>query len=351
MNSLVRRLAVRYPIIQAPMAGVSTRALAAAVSDAGGLGSVAIGHLNHDAAQNAIAAVRELVKGPFNVNVFCHRPALRDAANERKWLERLAPFFHRYHATPPASLNEVYRSYIAEESLQSLLLRERPAVVSCHFGLPLKQHIHSLQSQGCFVMATVTNVLEGVSAEEAGVDAVVAQGYEAGGHRGMFDPDAEDECLSTLELTNSLARNTKLPIVSAGGIMDSAGVQEVMDAGASAVQVGTAFLLCPEASVNAGYRSALRSASVRGTEMTRAISGRPARSIINEFSRFGDTIEDAKVIPSYPVAYDAGKALGAAAAACENHEFGAHWAGTGASRCVPVSAREVMDRLTADLLT
>ena len=345
INRLMQRLEIRFPIVQAPMAGVSTPALAAAVTNAGGLGSIAVGNVDAVAAHGSIAEVRRLTKGPFNVNVFCHRPALRDSQKEALWIARLLPEFQKFGSAPPHQLREIYRSYIEDIAMQRLLLAERPRVVSFHFGLPPTEHIHALRAGGTFTIATCTNNSEAMSAEEAGVDAVVAQGYEAGGHRGVFDPDANDECLSTLKLTHQIARKTKLAVISAGGLMDAADLDAALKAGASAVQVGTAFLLCPEVSIDAGYRTAIQEASKRGTVMIRAISGRPARSLTNEFTRLGQSIAS-EAIPDYPVAYDAGKALRDAAARAGNYDYGAHWAGSGASKCVPQSASEVVARLT-----
>lgn len=345
MNRLVQRLEIRFPIVQAPMAGVSTPALAAAVTNAGGLGSIAVGNIDAAAARGSIAQVRRLTKGPFNVNVFCHRPALRHLQKEASWIARLTPEFQKFGSAPPLQLREIYCSYIQDIAMQRLLLAERPHVVSFHFGLPATDHIRALRAEGTFIIATVTNGSEAMSAEEAGVDAVVAQGYEAGGHRGVFDPDAKDDCLSTLELTHQIACNTKLPVISAGGIMGATGVDAALTAGASAVQIGTAFLLCPEVSIDTGYRTAIREASQRGTVMTRAISGRSARSLTNEFTRLGEGIAP-ETIPDYPVAYDAGKALREVATSAGNYDYGAHWAGSGASNCVPQSAAEVVARLT-----
>ena len=351
MNNFIQRLGIRYPIIQSPMAGVSTPALAAAVSDAGGLGSVAIGHLGPDAARSAIEAVRKVVKGPFNVNVFCHRPARRDADKEAKWLHHLTPLFQAFHSEPPQQLREIYRSYVADEALQEVIHEECPAVVSFHFGLPSAIHIRELQARGSCILATVTNLSEAVLAEQAEVDAIVAQGYEAGGHRGVFEPESEDEKLSTLELTGRLFQQTNLPIIAAGGIMDASDVTAAIASGASAVQVGTVFLLCPEVSLDSGYSAAIKDVSKRGTTMTQAISGRPARSVVNEFTKFGDTISSTNMIPDYPIAYDAGKSLRIAAEAIGNQQFGAQWAGVGAVKCEAIPAREVIARMVAVIPT
>ncbi len=349
MNPFVRRLGIRVPLIQSPMAGVSTPALAAAVAKAGGLGSVAIGHLDRDDAQAAIAETRRRVNGPFNVNVFCHQPAIRDAAKEDAWIERLAPLFERFHATPHKQLKEIYQSYLTNRAMQELLLVEKPSVVSFHFGIPSTEHLDELRKRATYTLATVTNLDDAILAQEAGVDALIAQGVEAGGHRGVFDPDATDKRLSTLGLTALLSQHIRLPIISAGGIMNADDVTAALDCGAIAVQVGTAFLLCPEVSIDAGYRTAIRQASSRGTAMTRAISGRPARSMVNEFTKFGDTLPASISIPSYPVAYDVGKALRVAAQSAGNQEYGAQWAGEGAVQCESIPAGDVVERLTGHL--
>jgi len=306
---------------------------------------LAVGHLDMVQARRAIAQVRRLTEGPFNVNVFCHRPAERDAMKESEWLSCLTPLFQRFQAEPPELLREIYRSYVVDRDMQQVLLETRPAVVSFHFGLPESDHIKRLKANGSFVIANVTNLPEAKLAEQSGVDAIVAQGFEAGGHRGVFNPDAADEQLPTLKLTSRLARAIELPIISAGGVMDADDVATAMKAGASAVQVGTAFLLCPEVSIDDGYRARIFDAAKRGTAMTRAISGRPARSIVSEFTTFGESLPAPDCIPAYPVAYDAGKALKAAAISAGSYEYGATWAGAGVSKCEPIAAAEVVSRL------
>ncbi len=180
------------PIIQAPMAGVSTPAMAAAVSNAGGLGSLGVGASNAETARRMIASVREASNRPLNVNVFCHRPAVADTAREAAWLARLAPEFARYGAEPPHALREIYTSFLEDPAMLDVLLGERPRVVSFHFGLPTAQWIAKLHEAGILLFATATNLPEARAIERAGVDAVVAQGFEAGGHRGVFDPAARE---------------------------------------------------------------------------------------------------------------------------------------------------------------
>ena len=341
MNHLARMLGIRIPVIQAPMAGVSTPEMAAAVSNAGGLGSLGVGNLDAGAAREMVRAVRALSDGPFNVNVFCHPPAIPDPEREAAWLSRLGPHFARYGAKPSGGLREIYRSFLVDDAMLDVLVTERPSVVSLHFGLPDADRIRTLKEAGISLLATATNLDEALAAEAAGVDAVVAQGYEAGGHRGTFDPDAPDECLGTMALTRLLVERLSVPVVAAGGIMDGAGVAASLALGASAAQLGTAFLLCPESAADSGYRRALLERPARRTTMTSAISGRPARSLANLFTELGD-LSPRHEVPSYPIAYDAGKSLHAAARAVGEFGYGAHWAGQGAALIRSMTAGELV---------
>jgi nitronate monooxygenase len=334
---LLTRLGILNPIIQAPMAGVSTPALAAAVSNAGGLGSLGIGASTPEAARTMIRETRRLTGRPFNVNVFTHPPAVQDRAREARWLDWLAPQFAQFGAQPPASLREIYTSFIEDAATLSMLLEERPAVVSFHFGLPSDAIIGKLRSAGIELMATATNVDEARAIERRDIGVIIAQGAEAGGHRGTFDATAADEYLGTMALTRLLVRLIDRPIVAAGGIMDGAGIVAAMALGAGAVQLGTAFLLCPESAIDDGYRHALLNPTLR-TAFTTSISGRPARSLENDFTAM-DRDPQRPLPPSYPIAYDAGKALHTAAKLHGRFGFGAQWAGQAAllSRALPAA--------------
>jgi len=344
MNGLLRRLGIRLPIIQAPMAGISTPAMAAAVSNAGGLGSIGVGAVSSEVARRMIGAVRAMSEHPFNVNVFCHLPAVADRDVEAAWVARLAPEFARYGATPPAALREIYTTFAEDDATLAMLVAERPKVVSFHFGLPPRERIAALRDSGIVLLATATNLDEARAAAAAGVDGVVAQGFEAGGHRGVFDPEAIDDRLGTFALTRLLVRELDLPVIAAGGIMDGEGIAACLLLGASAAQLGTAFVACPESDADAGYRARLFSEAARHTVMTRVISGRPARGLPNRFTDLG---AGSAQVPSYPIAYDAGKALHAAAKARGEHGFGAQWAGQGA----PLARELPAARLVAELAT
>lgn len=330
------------------MAGVSTPALAAAVSNAGGLGSLGIGASSVSAAGKAIEELRGLTDRPFNVNVFVHRPAQSKPELEQRWLAAMAPLFENFSAKPPTHLKEIYKSFIVDDEMITLITALAPKVVSFHFGLPDNKTIMRLKAAGCILFATVTSLSEAKAAAKADIDAIIAQGYEAGGHRGVFDPSAPDEKLETAALVKRLAAEMDVPIVAAGGIMDGYAAKDMLAEGASAVQLGTAFIACPESNADDAYRRALASALEGGTVMTKVISGRPARSLHNDFTRWGDAVP-AREIPDYPIAYDAGKALNAAAKAAGENGYGAQWAGAGVFRSREMPASELMQKLLSEM--
>ncbi len=340
-------LRLRWPLLQAPMAGVSTPEMAAAVSNAGGLGALGLGAAGVEGAREMIRAARALTDRPINANVFCHAPALRDADVEADWLAALAPTFARFGAKPPEALHEIYTSFVVDRAMCDMLIEEAPGVVSLHFGLPDKAWIAELQAAGNLVFASATNVAEARACAAAGVDAIVAQGIEAGGHRGAFDADAEDEALSTLVLVERVAAACELPVIAAGGLMDGADVARALARGAAAAQLGTAFLDCAESAADAAYRAALRDPEQGPPVLTTSISGRAARCMRNEFVKLGQGLH-AKV-PDYPVTYDAGKALNAAAKAAGEIGFGAQWAGTGVARVRSGGAAEILEAIGAEL--
>ncbi|HUA80673.1 MAG TPA: nitronate monooxygenase [Dyella sp.] len=347
-SPLLDLLDMELPIIQAPMAGVSSPAMAAAASNSGGLGSLGVGAMKASKAREAIHEFRRLSAGPLNVNVFAHRPAHADKQKQAAWLARLQPEFDRWGARAPRELHEIYTSFLVDEDMLAMLVAEKPNVVSFHFGIPHSHQIRALHDAGIVLLASATNVQEAKSIEEAGIDAVVAQGYEAGGHRGVFDPDVEDSRLGTIALTRMLVRAVKLPVVAAGGIMDGAGIASVLSLGAQAAQLGTAFVATDESLADAGYRERLFSPAAHHTIMTRVISGRPARSLANDFTRWGSSVPT-DAIPDYPIAYDAGKALHAAGKAVGQSGYGAQWAGQGAPLARALSAQALMNVLKEEL--
>ena len=345
---LLRSLSIDLPIIQAPMAGVSSPAMAAAVANAGALGSIGVGATNAEGARRMIAAIRERTGRSFNVNVFCHSVAKPDAGVEAAWIERLRPEFARFGTHPPSSLKPSYRSFVEDDDMLSLLLTERPRVVSFHFGLPSAGAVRALREAGIVLLGSATTVREARLLSQAGIHAVIAQGYEAGGHRGMFDPEVEDDQLGTLALTRLLVQQLDVPVIAAGGIMDGAGIAAALRLGASAALLGTAFICCPESEADAGYRATLTSEAAHHTVMTRVISGRPARCLQNKFTQLGAGVA-AREVPDYPIAYDAGKALHAAATAAGESGYGAQWAGQAAPLARALPAADLVGTLAREL--
>lgn len=273
----------------------------------------------------------------------------RDAtpAREAAWLEALTPQFRAFGAEPPAGLGVIYRSFADDPAMLAALVEAAPAVVSFHFGLPPAPAIAALKAAGCLLLSTATSLSEAEAARRAGVDALVAQGWEAGGHRGCFDPDAPDARLGTLALTRLLVLRSGLPVIAAGGIMDGAGIRAALDLGAIAAQLGTAFIACPEGSADAAHRDALAGPGAARTVMTRAISGRPARCLANRFTAFGEGT--ALAAPDYPLAYDVGKALNAAARATGEAGYGAQWAGQGAPLARALPAADLVAMLAREI--
>jgi nitronate monooxygenase len=321
-TALTRRLSLRHPIIQAPMAGTSTPQMARA----------------------QIRAVRALTDGPFNVNVFCHDPAKADPARNADWIDSLRPLFADFGAEPPAELRNIYRSFRVDDAMLAVLQEERPAVVSFHFGLPDADRIAALKAAGMVLMATATSPAEGRAVQAAGVDMAVAQGVEAGGHRGVFNP-ADDPRFATLPLTRLLATQLDIPVIAAGGIMDGAGVAAALALGAAGAQLGTAFVGCPESAAGPAYRAALAGPDAERTGVSAAISGRPARGLENAFMRRAD---ESRIAP-YPFAYDIGKALNAAATAAGDAGYMPNWAGQAAPLSRPMPAGALLETLAAEL--
>jgi len=334
---------LEIPVLQAPMAGVATPALAAEVSRAGALGGLGLATSGAAQAAAMMAEVQDrLGSNRYHVNLFCHRPATADPAREAAWLDYLAPEFRRAGAEPPASLREIFASFLVSDDMLAAVVEARPAMVSFHFGLPRGDQLAALRKTGALLAGSATSLAEGQAIRDAGLDAIIAQGYEAGGHRGIFRPEGDDAQLPTMELLRVLAP-LGLPLVAAGGIMDGQDAARFLNAGAVAVQMGTAFVACPESAANAAYRARLGQPG-QETVMTRAISGRPARGFRNRLTDLG-AAPQAPPLPDYPITYDAGKALAAAAGT----DYAAQWAGTGAAGARNFPAAELVEILGREI--
>lgn len=342
MSTVFRLSDLQVPVIQAPMAGVSTPALAAGASLAGALGSLGLGASNPVQARGLMAETADRIgSNRYGVNFFCHLPPQRDLKREQAWIDHLSPEFARHHAIPPATLNEIYPTFLSDDAMLAAVLDARPAVISFHFGIPDPARLAALRETGALLLATATSAAEGEAIREAGLDGIVAQGFEAGGHRGVFDPDAPDDRLSTADLMRALT-GTGLPLVPAGGIMDGRDAAVCLRQGAAAVQMGTAFLACPESSAGAAHREGL---ATRKTVMTAAISGRPARGLENRLTRMGEA-PGALPTPGYPTTYDLAKQLNAAAGGTD---YAAHWAGVNAARARPLPVAELVGLLGQEI--
>ncbi len=274
------------------MAGVQGSALAIAVSEAGGLGALPCANLGADALRRELAAIRARTQRPFNVNFFCHVPPTPDAEREAAWRSALAPYHAELGLDPTVVAPAPARAPFSAEALEVIRAFE-PPVVSFHFGLPSAELLAGVRAWGAKVIPSATTVEEALWLEARGADVIVAQGLEAGGHRGMFlSLDLETQ-LGTFALVPQLVRALTVPVVAAGGIADAAGVAAAMALGAAGVQVGTAYLLCPEATTSPVHRAALKSEAARRTAVTNVFSGRPARGIVNravrELGRCGRT--------------------------------------------------------------
>jgi nitronate monooxygenase len=344
--SLRSLLGTELPIIQAPMAGVQGSELAVAVSQAGALGSLPCAMLGLDAMREELAAIRARTTGPFNVNFFCHTPPAPDAVREAAWRTALAPYYEELGLDPGEVPSGAGRAPFSPEAAD-VLEEFRPAVVSFHFGLPSPELLARVRGWRSKVLSTATTVEEARWLEARGVDAIIAQGLEAGGHRGMFLSDDLDTQLGTLALVPQVVAGVKVPVIAAGGIADARGVQAALALGAAGVQVGTAYLLCPEATTSAVHRASLKSEAVRRTALTNLFSGGPARGIVNRLMRELGPLSP--VAPPFPLAAQAVAPLRRKAESQGRGDFSPLWAGQNASGCRERPAAEITRELAAGL--
>lgn len=337
---------IALPIVQAPMAGVQDAALAVAVADAGGLGSLPAAILDADGLRRQLDSFRARSAGPLNVNFFCHAPPTRDDAREAAWRAALASYYAQFGIDPQSVPDGPGRSPFSP-AMADVLEDLRPQVVSFHFGLPAPELLQRVRATGAKVISSATTVDEARWLQSRGVDAVVAQGLEAGGHRGHFLSDDLRGQMGTLALLPQIVRAVDVPVIAAGGIADAAGVAAAMALGAAGVQVGTAFLRCPEATTSAVHRQALTPDAGERTALTRLFTGRPARGIVNRVMRELGAMSD--VPPPFPLATAAIAPLRAKAEAQGSGDFSSLWAGQNTSGCHSVPAAEIARALAAGL--
>ena len=340
--TLQQLLGIELPIIQAPMAGVQGSALAVAVSNAGGLGSLPCAMLGLDAVRDELAAIRAQTVKPFNVNFFCHTPPQADAQREATWRTALAPYYAEFGIDASTIAPGPGRMPFNTEAAD-VLAPFAPPVVSFHFGLPSADLLARVRGWGAKVIASATTVEEGLWLQQQGVDAVIAQGLEAGGHRGHFLSHDLSQQMGTFALLPQLVRALQVPVIAAGGIADAKSVAAALALGAVAAQVGTAYLLCPEANTSPLPRAALQSDDARHTVLTTLFTGRPARSIVNRVIQELGALSP--VTPAFPLATTAIAPLRAKAESAGLGDFSPLWSGQNASGCKAIPAAALTRQL------
>jgi nitronate monooxygenase len=339
-------LGTDLPVVQAPMAGAQASALAVAVSNVGALGSLPCALLSPEVLHTELAAIRAQTTRPYNVNFFSHTYPKPDPAREAAWRAALAPYYAEFGLDPNEIPAGPVRAPFSDE-VADIVEPFKPPIVSFHFGLPAPALLARVRAWGSKILATATTVDEARWLEARGVDVIIAQGLEAGGHRGNFLSADLTLQLGTFALVPQVVAAVRVPVIAAGGIADARGVASAIRLGASAAQVGTAYLLCPEATISPVYRAALRSADAAHTALTNVISGRPARGIVNRLLRELGPMSD--LAPEFPFATPAVAPLRAAAEAKGSGDFSPLWAGQNASGCREIPAAQLTRELAGGL--
>lgn len=333
-------LGIELPILQAPMAGASGAAMAIAVGNAGGLGALPCAMLTEAQVRAEIATFRSACQGPLNLNFFCHQPPQPAPEHDARWKQALKPYYDEVGADFQAPTPVSNRAPFDEQAC-SLIEELRPEVVSFHFGLPEATLLQRVKASGAKVLSSATTVEEAVWLEQQGCDAIIAMGYEAGGHRGMFLSRDITSQIGTFALVPQIADAVKVPVIAAGGIADHRGLLAALALGASAVQIGTAYLFCPEAKVSPAHRRALDTASASDTALTNLFTGRPARGINNRIMR--ELGPMSPLAPSFPLAGGALIPLRAITDPQGKSDFSNLWAGQALRLGRPMGA-EVLTR-------
>jgi nitronate monooxygenase len=337
---------IELPIVQAPVAGAMDWELAAAAAEAGALGSLPCAMLNADQIRDQMAKIRARTKKPINLNFFCHAPPTLNNAREARWRERLAPYYRELEIDPAAPIPSSNRTAF-DAQMCDVVEETKPDVVSFHFGLPEPKLLERVKAR-FKVMSSATTAAEARWLEERGVDAVIAQGNEAGGHRGIFLGDDIATQAGTFALVPQVVDAVKVPVIAAGGITDARGIAAAFALGAAGVQIGTAYLWCPEAKISSPHRAALKSARDDGTALTNLMTGRPARGFINRVMREVGPMSD--VAPEFPLAAGALAPLRAKAEGQGSGDFSPMWAGQAAALGRAMPAGELTKALAAEAL-
>ncbi len=336
---------IEHPIVLAPMAGAMDVDLATAVAAGGGLGSLPCAMLTPQRLREQVAEFRQRVRKPLNVNFFCHTPPVPNNAREDAWRERLKPYYRELGVDPAAPVPNSNRAPF-DAAFCDVVEELKPEVVSFHFGLPDDALLGRVREAGCLVVSSATNAKEARWLERRGVDAVIAQGVEAGGHRGMFLSEAIESQVGSFALIPQVADAVKVPVIAGGAIADARGIAAAFALGAAGVQIGTSYLHCPESKISALHRKALAEATDDGTVLTNVISGRPARGIVNRLVREVGPISE--IAPEFPLATGALVPLRAKAEAAGSGDFSPLWSGQAASLGRAMPARELTGKLAEE---
>jgi nitronate monooxygenase len=344
-RKLLDLIGIELPIIQAPMAGANGAAMAIAVSDAGGLGSLPCAMLDPAKARAEIGVIRQQTSRPLNVNFFCHTPPQADPVREAAWRERLAGYYAEFGLDTAASVPAASRAPFDEAKCE-IVEDLKPEVVSFHFGLPARALLDRVKAAGSVVIASATTVAEARWLDEQGCDAIIAQGFEAGGHRGMFLSDDVATQVGSLALVPQVVDAVTVPVIAAGGIGDGRGIAAAFALGAARALVGTAYLFTPEATISDLHRAALQAPDNNATALTNLFSGRPARGLVNRLMREIGPLSGAA--PAFPTAGTALAPLKAQAEAAGRSDFSNLWSGQAAGLGRDLGAGELTRRLAED---
>ena len=346
-NRILELFGIQLPIIQAPMAGSVFYEMVVAVSEAGGLGSLPCALLSLEQMRNELEAIRRQTRRPINVNFFCHTPPRVDANRETLWRQRLQRYYVELGLDQNKPGPRPNRASF-DDKMCDLMIEFHPEVVSFHFGLPEEKLIQKVRDTGAKIVSSATSVDEARWLEDRGCDAIVAQGYEAGGHRGNFLSEDVSTQAGTMALVPQVVDAVKVPVIAAGGIADARGILAAFALGAAAVQIGTAYLLCPETKMSPVYREALKNATDNQTTLTNIFTGRPARGMVNRAIRELGPMSDS--VPDFPLAAAALGPLRSKAEAAGSGDFTPLWSGQAARLARELPAGELTKRLAAEAL-
>src|SRR5215831_8372558 len=345
-DRFIKLSGIDLPIIQAPMAGAALSDMVIAVSEAGGLGSLACALLSVEQARGELETIRRKTSRPINANFFCHQPPRDDRVRQMNWRRRLDAYYVQLQADDTSISTSTHAPF--DDKMCDLVEEFHPEIVSFHFGLPNKNLLLRVRNAGSKILCTATSVDEARWLEDQGCDAIIAQGFEAGGHRGIFLTDDVSTQIGTMALVPQVVDAVKVPVIAAGGIADGRGILAAFALGASAVQIGTAYLHCPEAQISPLYHQALKDAKDNDTAITNVFTGRPARAIVNRFMREVGPMSD--VPPKFPLAAATLAPLRAKSELAGSTDFTPMWSGQAARLGRELPAAELTKQLAAEAL-